>query len=282
MKTGVMLGSLLLSVVVFAASASGQTYVGVSAQGAPTDLRATLTLDGSGLRRTLTIVEYAAKSGGLVRSYGVDMTKRIHLIVVSDDLTTFLHLHPTLQNDGRFQLAVRFPRADLYHLYADTVPRGFGHRVFRFDVNVESSGHLKSRSAGPARDSGSVGPYTVKLSTTQVPAREDVPVLISITKSGEPAIDLHPYLGAYAHVVAVGVTDLSYTHLHAMDAARAMNMDMGNEGGVDQTAALPADTIVPSTMTVHVTLPHRGLFKVWIQFAGGGTVYAIPFVLTAQ
>lgn len=270
----------LLSAVLFASPSSAQTYTGLSAEGAAAGLRASLSLEGSGLSRTLTIREFGPDSEAPVRSYGVDMTKRMHLIIVSDDLTSFLHVHPTLEKDGRFQLTLRFPRPVRYHLYADAVPIGFGHRVFRFDVAIGASGAPISRSAGPVRDSGTVGPYTVKLSTTQMQAKLDVPVLISITKAGEPASDLHTYLGAYAHVVAVGVKDLSYTHMHALDS-RAMNMDMGS-GGDQGMAGMPPDAIVPSTMTVHVILPRAGSYKVWIQFAGGATVYAIPFILTAQ
>ena len=92
---------------------------------------------------------------------------------------------------------------------------------------------------------------------------------------------MHPYLGAYAHIVALGVSDLSYTHVHAMDS-RAMAMNMGSDMHADETAPLPADTIVPATMSIHVNLPRRGSYKVWIQFKGGPNLYVAPFVVTAR
>jgi hypothetical protein len=206
----------------------------------------------------------------------------MHLIIVSDDFKDFMHIHPALGSDGIFRLEMRFPHAALYHLYADALPSGFGHCVFRFDVNVGStSRHGDARAAGTQRNSVDVGPYAVRLSELRVAAGTDAPVIAAITKAGYPATDLHIYLGAFAHVVALGVTDLSYTHVHAMDP-RSMSMNMDSGGGHhDSGSILPANAIVPATMSVHLKLPRRGTYKVWIEFRGGSTLYAAPFAVTA-
>ena len=62
-----------------------------------------------------------------IRAYRVDMTKLLHMIIVSDDFRTFLHVHPILQADGHFLLDQKFPSPALYHIYADAEPEGFGH-----------------------------------------------------------------------------------------------------------------------------------------------------------
>jgi hypothetical protein len=46
-------------------------------------------------------------------------------------------------------------------------------------------------------------------------------------------------------------------------------------------SSLPASAVVPATMPVHVTLPHRGVYKVWVQFIGGPRLYVAPFVVQA-
>ena len=91
-----------------------------------------------------------------------------------------------------------------------------------------------------------------------------------------PALDLHPYLGAYAHVVVIGVSDLSYLHVHPTTAV-AMDMSGGNA----MSASLPDSAQVPATMTVHLKLPRPGLYKIWVQFKGGTALYAAPFVVLA-
>jgi hypothetical protein len=195
----------------------------------------------------------------------------MHLIVVSDDLSEFRHIHPTLDSSGTFRITTSFPRPGLYHLYADAAPKGFGHAVFRFDVPV---GNVRSATTSSRRfspiDVATLGDYTIRLSTDRVKASVDTPLLISIMKDGEPASDLHPYLGAYAHIVAIGAADLSYTHIHAMD------MDAMDGGG------MPADATVPATMDVHLSLPRAGVYKIWVQFIGGSRLYVAPFVISAR
>ena len=105
----------------------------------------------------------------------------------------------------------------------------------------------------------------------------DNPILIAITRNGQPASDLHPYLGAYAHIVAIGIKDLSYTHIHAMDMSA-----MTSSGSKDGSAGMAAAATVPATMHVDATLPRPGLYKVWVQFMGGAQLYAAPFVISAK
>ena len=277
-KTAALCVAVFASAAAIRASADdATTYNGVLATPAVA-LRASIVVGGSGLTRSLAIEEQGVRTGARVRSFDVDMQKRMHLIVVSDDLSEFMHIHPTLDSAGTFRITTTFPGPGVYHLYADAVPEGFGHAVFRFDVPVgeAQTATTSSRRFSPI-DVATVGDYVVRLNTDRVKASADTPVLISIMKHGEPASDLHPYLGAYAHVVAIGTADLSYTHIHAMDMDTMMSTQPMGSG-----AGLPASASVPATMPVHVTLPHPGLYKVWVQFIGGSRVYAAPFVLSAS
>jgi len=278
-KTAVpaVFASLLTITVLAAPPADAAQYAGFPSAVASRDLRATLDVGGSSLTRQLTIREYSEDKTGPLRSFGLDMTKRMHLILVSDDLSVYLHLHPALGADGSFKLSVRFPKAAIYHVYADAVPTGFGHAVFRFDVKIGWTKRILVRHVGSSGETVTLGPYAVRLSTLRVPAGQDAPVLVAITRSGEPATDLHPYLGAFAHIVAIGVTDLSYTHVHAMDA-RNMPMGMGADA---EASPVPANTIVPATMSVHLDLAKKETYKVWVEFQGGSKLYAAPFVVTA-
>src|SRR5579872_6665683 len=76
------------------------------------------------LTRQLDIWMTPLASADPILHYSVDMTKLLHLIIVSDDLEQFLHVHPALGGDGRFQIVQRFPVAALYHVYADGTPAG--------------------------------------------------------------------------------------------------------------------------------------------------------------
>jgi len=277
-KTIVVCAALCAVSAVSSASAhpGASTYAGIASTGAAS-LRSSVLVEGDGLTRTLAISENAPNSNVNVKAFDVDMQRRMHLIVVSDDLTQFMHVHPSLQADGTFRITTTFPRPGVYHLYADAVPHGFGHSVFRFDVPIDATTpQTRSESFSPTTVA-SVGPYRVRLSTDELKAGVDNPMLIAITKSGEPASDLHPYLGAYAHIVAIGVKDLSYTHIHAMD----MNA-MVSGGSIDSDSSMATNATVPATMDIHVTLPRPGLYKVWVQFMGGSHLYVAPLVVSVS
>lgn len=270
--------ALLLAVAAPQATLAGDrtTIAGISSTGSA-DLRASLVVTGTGLDRSLVIEEHPSGASAAIRAYDVDMEKRMHLIVVSDDLVRFMHIHPTLGADGKFRIDTAFPGPGVYHLYADAVPSKFGHTVFRFDVPIEA----QSDDAAPRRFApvavAALGDYIVRLSTDHVTAGADTPMIISIMKDGEPAADLHPYLGAYAHVVAIGTRDLSYTHIHAM----AMS-GMASGASMESAPSLPANAAVPATMPIHMTLPRPGIYKVWVQFVGGSRLYVAPFVVSAS
>ena len=251
------------------------TYSGRSATMSDPAFHARLALQGSGLQRNLDLVEFTRSPQMPIRSYVIDMTKLLHVIVVSDDLRDFQHVHPQLGSDGHFRLSISFPRTSLYHIYADATPRGLGKAVFRFDVSIGDS-RAGARPATISPEIAQAGPYTVRVSSVRVRAREDTPLLVAVKRAGLPAIDLHPYLGAYAHVVTINASDLSYMHAHPMTPG---DMSMAGDRAMD--AALDNSATVPATMTVHLNFPRSGLYKVWFQFRGGSGVYAAPFVVQA-
>jgi cytochrome oxidase Cu insertion factor (SCO1/SenC/PrrC family) len=258
-------------------SETSATFSGQSAAAGENPVQARLTLTGSGLQRRLDLVEFDRSASDPFRSYVSDMTKLVHLVVVSDDLLDFQHVHPVLGADGHFRMTLAFPHPTLYHLYADARPAGHENGVVRFDVPIGSDAP-GSRPSKVSSDEAHAGPYTVRVSALHVAARQDVPLLFAIQRNGLPATDLHPYLGAYAHVIAVGVSDLSYVHAHPMTPGMMGAGTMGM-GGSSQPVPLAENATVPATMTVHVRLRAPGLYKVWIQFRGGAALFAAPFVI---
>jgi hypothetical protein len=84
-----------------------------------------------------------AANGPAVRDYQVELTKKLHLISVNDDLSVFLHVHPRLLQNGHFVLDQHFPAEGKYHIFADVTPAALEQQVFRFDVSIGavSAGH---------------------------------------------------------------------------------------------------------------------------------------------
>jgi len=50
----------------------------------------------------------------------------VHLIIVSDDLSTIIHRHPPMQPGGRFRQQVVFPSPSRYRVIVDVYPKQSG------------------------------------------------------------------------------------------------------------------------------------------------------------
>jgi hypothetical protein len=59
----------------------------------------------------------------------------MHVIVISEDLAYFDHVHPVVEEDG-FALTYRFPRDGRYVMYFDVTPKGDREQVFRRAMGV--------------------------------------------------------------------------------------------------------------------------------------------------
>jgi len=236
---------------------------------------------------TARIAFWESARGQRIRVYDVDMTKRIHVIVVGDDLRTFVHLHPVLDDPGTFRIVVTVPKAGLYHIYADGEPHGYGHHVFRFDVPFGSATMTRAALV-PAARSARAGPYAVMVDRTSVPAGIPVSIAVAVTENGRPASDLHPYLGGLAHAVFVNASNLAYLHVHPVPfGSRSEMSGMPEMPGMTKGDEMPMETLpdnahIGARMDLHVAFPRAGTYVMWFQFRGMQSTYVARFVITAS
>ncbi|WP_213804768.1 hypothetical protein [Granulicella sp. dw_53] len=215
-----------------------------------------------------------------IRNYAVEMTKKLHVVIVSSDFARFMHIHPTLSPTGHFVIDQQFPAPGLYYVYADGEPNNLDHQVFRFEVAVSNSGSQKPITLSPTGREVNIGPYTVDLSQVKLNAGGMDMIDVHILKGDKPATDLHPYLGASAHAVFLNGKDLSYVHVHPMSMGGA---DMAMSGmNMKASAYLPDNAPSSPDMMLHISIKEPGTYKMWLQFRGGSQLYVAPFVLTAQ
>jgi hypothetical protein len=210
-----------------------------------------------------------------IKRYQVEMTQKLHVVLVSDDFKTFLHIHPQLAPTGHFTITQKFPTAALYHVYADGEPNDLNHQVFRFDLPIGKGG--TDRRTLPSTGMGvHVGPYEVDLSSVRLHSGRMEMIDVEILKDGKPAKDLHPYLGVPAHAVFLNDKDLSYVHVHPM--AMGGDMDMSKP-----VATIPDNSASPSEMMLHVSIKEAGTYKLWLQFRGAGDqLYIAEFTMLAS
>ncbi len=221
--------------------------------------------------------------GKTVQNYDMDMTKVLHMIVVSDDMRDFQHIHPVLHRDGHFTIDLHAKERGLYHVYIDGLPHNLGRTVFRFDIPVGSDIAARSRQLNPVGDSQPAGPYMVTLDSTTVPFGEIAEIAVSITKNGKTATDLHPYLGMMSHGVFIGTRDLAYMHAHGMSEAMldAGSTDCGDSIMLN-APPMPPDLTFGGNFAFQILAPNAQQYDFWLQFVGGNTLYTVPFLVTAR
>jgi len=210
-----------------------------------------------------------------IKRYQVEMTQKLHVVLVSDDFKTFLHIHPQLTSTGHFTITQKFPTAALYYVYADGEPNDLNHQVFRFELPIGKTTN-KGRTLPSTGMGVHVGPYEVDLSTVRLHSGRMEMIDVEILKDGKPAKDLHPYLGVPAHAVFLNDKDLSYVHVHPM--AMGGDMDMSKP-----VATMQDNAQSPPEMMLHVSIKEAGTYKLWLQFRGAGDkLYIAEFTMLAS
>ncbi len=231
---------------------------------------------------TLDIVQTPLDGGKPITNYTLDMTKLMHLIIVSDDFTEFFHVHPAFDaKTGHFTIEQRLDPLHRYYAYADSQPTGMSQQVFRFTIQPgPNATNNVSPFKRPSPVTADAGPYTVTLAKTTLPANTMQMIDVNITRNGTPATDLKPYLGAAAHAVFINTSSLQYVHVHPMvQGAHAsmsdmhMSMPMNDDIGMGKAG--------PKLM-MHVPPLPAGIYRLWLQFQGGSTLQVAAFTIVAR
>jgi hypothetical protein len=255
---------------------------------AANDFRAELTTDRNDVvaqQPTSLILKVRNAKSELVRDLPLVHEKPIHLILVSDDLAEFNHLHPEPQPDGSYRVGFTFPHGGSYRLYADFTPTGASQIVERYSMDVSGTPALHAALIEDKSLTKSSGGLRVKMQPGE-PLRTGRDVLFNFIvtdeATGQPVTDLQPYLGSLAHFVIITEDTNKYLHVHPMEAGAMPGMDDGTMmGKMDEQPQIGPSTKASASITIsaHTAFPEAGLYKLWAQFQRGGQVITVPFVL---
>ena len=200
----------------------------------------------------------------------------MHLMIVSDDLAEFDHVHPELTGDD-YQLLHTFRHGGHYRAYLDFTPPGSDARIESFDFQVDGPRHASEklkRGTSAAQQAGSL--QVTLASDGPIRAGRDTLLKFALrdAQTGAPPTDLEPYLGAWAHFVLVGDGMSAFIHAHPLDSAMAMP-------GPHVHCAM-ANGLAPAEVKTSVTFAKPGLYKLWAQLQRRGEVLTLPFVLQVK
>ena len=183
--------------------------------------------------------------------------KKIHLIIVSRDLSEFFHEHPTFGADGAYTQEFTFKTGGDYVLFQDYTPDGDRHQLGRQNVTVRGPKRPAVKFDKDAMTWKGANGYAAELTLDQ-PATVGASLALktTIAKDGQPVADLANYLGALGHMVIISEDTKQYLHVHPQE----------------QTDRGPA-------VGFHTQFEQAGRYRVFLQFNHGGTIHTADFVV---
>jgi hypothetical protein len=204
-------------------------------------------------------IDVQDKQGKAIAQFDTFQEKLMHLIVVSNDLQFFDHIHPIYKQNGRFDVEASFPQPGSYTLFSDYKPAKQSEVVSVMKLQVPGAS-----SAAPAIDlkrTKALGDTKANLtfSETMLKAGQEVTVMFDLQQANnnQPIQDLQPYLGQRGHLVILRqvepLTAKDYIHAHALKNS--------SDGQIE-------------FMT---KFPKPGKYKLWGQFNRNGKIIVADF-----
>jgi hypothetical protein len=196
------------------------------------------------------------RDGAPVRRFEVVHDKRLHLIVVRADLTGYQHLHPDLAPDGTWTVPITLPTAGVWRMYTDfTTVTGTGRPLgVTLAGNLTVAGAFAPVALPAPADTATVDGYTVTIEgSLQVGA--STPLLVRVSRDGQPVTALDRYLGAFGHLVVLRAADLAYLHVH------------------------PEEQLVGGAVKFWLAASGPGRYRAFFDFSIGGTARTAEFTV---
>jgi hypothetical protein len=195
------------------------------------------------------------ESGKPIKDFEPTHEKLVHLIIVREGLDEFVHVHPSIDAEGKLSVEHTFPKAGLYHLFTDYKSKGSSPSTARTTINV--SGDVSAAPSltpdVPGRIQGDGLQADVSVETRDSAQIVSFKVL---DPEGNAVTDLQPYLGAMGHLVVISASAADYVHAHPLDS----KSDVG-------------------VVEFDVHFPGPGIYKAWGQFQRAGKVFTFPAVI---
>jgi len=205
------------------------------------------------------LIDVQDLEGKGIMKFDTFQEKLMHLIVVSDDLQFFSHLHPTYKNNGQFEVEASFPQAGGYTFFSDYKPAGQTEQISVLKAQVPGisipTPEIDIKSSKTFNDTT----VNLALSESTVKAGQEVTLMFKLqdASNNQPLTDLQPYLGEKGHLVILRqsnqLTAADYIHAHALN-----NTPTGQ---------------------VHfmTSFPQPGKYKLWGQFNRNGKIITADF-----
>ena len=182
-------------------------------------------------------------------------TKKLHFIAYDASLKEFNHVHPVY--DGSKWIAeLNLPVDGNYFFWAQgQVKNGSEFSTFINSQLQNGQQEWPVVALGDHRRNSDKGTI-VELAGARLRAGKMAMINFVVSREDGTVPQITPYLGAFAHVIAVSPDGKELTHVHPMEGS------------------------APNTGMLHATFPTAGDYRIWIQLNDDGDLKTIPLSVT--
>lgn len=216
-----------------------------------------------------------AATGDRVVSFNRIYDKLVHLIIVSNDLQYFDHIHPDAVEDG-FLIYYKFPQDGTYRAYLDFQPVGAIEQQFAFNIKVGSQNHGLKNNEQESDFSKSFGDYQVALNFPKPLKSQSISIgeqkltfTITDANTGSPVTNLKPYLASFGHLVMINTQTYEYIHVHPTQVQ----------------IPKPEDTAGPTVEFMPIGIYGTikpGTYKIFAQFNPDDKLFTSDFIIKVE
>ncbi len=196
----------------------------------------------------------------------------IHLIVVSKDLSEFVHIHPQPAPGDVFTVIHTFEHGGAYTAYADFTAPGGPPTIARFDIEVTGNANNPASLKADTEDTKTVSGVRIRFNApASIKAGEDIPLSFSFNVQ-----DLEPWPGSWAHIMIVSRDREIFIHAHPAEGPDTETNPLRH------VHSAPISGPSPAVIRTVTGFRESGLYKLWLQFQRQGTVITVPWVLKVE
>lgn len=184
--------------------------------------------------------------------------KKMHFILVRDDMTNFQHLHPEYSSN-KWSASTTVAEQGNYQVYVDVEPVEEKPVTLRVPVTIGGATE-NAQAPVPNADMSaqSKGVKTLLETDGLLKTNEHETLTFTLTQSDSPVTTIDPYLGAFGHVVLLRHNDADdYIHTHPI------------------TEAVPTD----GKVSFEAQFPVKGRYTLFAQFNVNGAVQTFPITI---
>lgn len=184
--------------------------------------------------------------------------KKMHFILVRDDMTNFQHLHPEYSSN-KWSVSTTVAEQGNYQIYVDVEPVEEEPVTLRVPVTIGGT-TVNAQAPAPNADMSaqSKGIKTVLETDGSLKTNEHETLTFTLTQAGSRVATIDPYLGAFGHVVLLRHSDADdYIHVHPI------------------TETTPVD----GKVSFEAQFPTKGRYTLYAQFNVGGAVQIFPITI---